>query len=275
MTNALAGARVVNTRALHQASDLDALLRNVGAIPLSYPCLAIVPPADTDQLDSSLRQTLDGQFEWLVLTSTNAVNTVADRLAVFGKHVPDRSTFKIAAVGDATATAIASCLRTSADFVSVDQHGKALARELPIEPGSRALMPVSDIAHPEPAAILRARGAAVTSVVAYRTVTGSGGVDLPDFLRRGAVDAITFTSPSAVTGCLSRLATEQGTPEDLSTITIVTIGPTTYLAAKSHGLTNTVMSPSPSLSDLVVTLEATLAGRPFEGGEAWLSRSSA
>jgi uroporphyrinogen-III synthase len=159
--------------------------------------------------------------------------------------------------------------------VSIDRHGKALARELSIAVGDRVLMPVSEIARPEPAAILQKRGAVVTSVVAYRTITGTGGVNLPDFLQRGAVDAITFTSPSAVTGCLVRLASEGGSTETLSTITIITLGPTTDRAAKSYGMTATVMSPSPLLRDLVETLDTTLNRKQLEGGEAWLSRSSA
>ena len=43
--NELAGKRIVNTRAAHQAAEFSALLRQHGAIPIEYPCIEIAPPA--------------------------------------------------------------------------------------------------------------------------------------------------------------------------------------------------------------------------------------
>lgn len=279
MTSALVEARVVNTRALHQAPELDALLRERGAIPLSYPCLTISPPADEAELDETIRALWDGHYDWLVVTSTNAVHAVADRLAATEFDLSPRPNFKIAAVGEATASVVTTRLDLPITYQSIVQQGTALALSVPTSPGDRVLMLVSPIARPEPATILRERGAAVTSVVAYRNVVGNGGVDLPGLLRQGGVDAITFTSPSAITGCLARLAAEGGSAETLSNITIVTIGPTTDQEANMHGLTEAVMSPSPSLRDLVETLDAALSIKlsikRIEGEEAWLSRSTA
>jgi len=56
----LAGKRVVNTRAAHQAAELDDLLRGRGAVPVSYPCIAIAPPADPAPLDAALRDAAAG-----------------------------------------------------------------------------------------------------------------------------------------------------------------------------------------------------------------------
>jgi uroporphyrinogen-III synthase len=43
----LVGKRIVNTRAVHQAEALNTLLRARGALPLDYPCIAIVPSQDS------------------------------------------------------------------------------------------------------------------------------------------------------------------------------------------------------------------------------------
>ena len=51
----LSGKHVVNTRALHQAAELDALLRERCAEPISYPCIDIRPPEDCAALDAALR----------------------------------------------------------------------------------------------------------------------------------------------------------------------------------------------------------------------------
>lgn len=41
---ALAGRRIVVTRAVHQAGELIDLLRDRGALSLGYPCLTLYPP---------------------------------------------------------------------------------------------------------------------------------------------------------------------------------------------------------------------------------------
>lgn len=273
MTNGLAGARVVNTRAPHQAAELDRLLRERGAIPLPYPCLAIAPAKDLTALDTELRDLLAGRYDWLILTSANAVDAVANRLAAMDRQIPKPAAFTIAAVGDATATAIAAQLAHPVAFISSERQATALAHELPIEPGMRVLVPASEIALPEPAATLRARGATVTTVVAYRTVTGSGGIDLAAALRNRKVEAIVFTSPSAIDGCWARLETDGGDPADLSSVAIVTIGPTTHRAAMSRGLSHAVMATTPSLDDIVATLDHIVQSPPVtsEGGAEWLS----
>ncbi len=81
--SALAGKRIVVTRAANQADELDDLLRSRGAEPLPYPCIAIAPPTDTGPLDAALRDLVAGEFTWLVLTSRNAVVVLAERLVSY------------------------------------------------------------------------------------------------------------------------------------------------------------------------------------------------
>ncbi|MCB0231019.1 MAG: uroporphyrinogen-III synthase, partial [Anaerolineae bacterium] len=47
-----------------------------------YPCIAIAAPADTGPLDGALRDLAAGRFDWLVLTSSNAVTVLAERLHI-------------------------------------------------------------------------------------------------------------------------------------------------------------------------------------------------
>jgi len=92
--DALDGLRVVNTRSKEQAGELNELLRAAGAIPLSYPCISIVPVANIGEFDETLQQQ---SFDWICLTSQNAVEMLAiranaigldrDRLTVHGRIV--------------------------------------------------------------------------------------------------------------------------------------------------------------------------------------------
>ena len=79
---ALAGRRVLVTRALHQAGKLSEGLRALGAEPVEVPVLEIRPPGDFAPLDAALEQ-IDS-YDWLILTSANAVRAVAERAAESG-----------------------------------------------------------------------------------------------------------------------------------------------------------------------------------------------
>lgn len=259
-SNPLHGKRIVVTRAAHQAGDLDDLLRRRGAEPLPYPCIAIAPPADTGPLDAALRELAAGEFAWLVLTSRNAVEVVAGRLAALGLSLPAAERIHLAAVGASTAAAAAERLGQRADLVPEEFVAEELAAALlaRLRPGERVLLCQADIARPVLANALAGHGYAVTSVVAYRTVVGSGGVDLPALLATRQVDAIIFTSASTVRNLLVRLAAEGGDPADLRHVRVACLGPVTAEAARNCGLTVHVMPEEHTLSALVDALEACL-----------------
>lgn len=255
----LHGKRIVVTRAAHQAGELDDLLRRRGAEPLPYPCIAIAPPADSGPLDAALKRLAAGEFAWLVLTSRNAVDVVAGRLAALGLSLP-AARVHLAAVGAATATAAEERLGLRADLVPDEFVAEELAAALlaRLRPGERILLCQADSARPVLANALAGHGYEVTSVVAYRTVIGSGGVDLPALLADRQVDAIIFTSASTVRNLLARLAAEGGDPADLRHVCVACLGPVTAEAARNCGLTVHVMPEEHTLSALVDALEACL-----------------
>lgn len=268
MTSALLGKRIVNTRALHQAAELDRLLRGRGATPLSFPCIAIVPPADPAPLDAALEDLVAGRYDWLALTSANTAHAIAERLAARGLRLPAQPAFATAAIGSATAETAATALGLRRILISPDGRGEALARAMPTPAGSRVLWPASDRARSEAPELLRRRGATVTVVTAYRTGTGTGGVDLPPLLKRREVDAVTFASPSAVDGFLTRLDGKGGGMADLAGIAVVSLGPSTHQAALSRGLGQSRMSAEPTLAALIETLETAVGSAPG-GARTW------
>jgi uroporphyrinogen-III synthase len=265
MSGPLHGKRIVNTRAVHQANALDRLLEERGAIPLSYPCIAIAPPDDCTVLDRALRDLVDRRFSWLVFTSSNTVRAIANRLAELDIIAPD--SMPIAVVGPATAVAVQEAFGRTPQFMPGRHDAAALAAGLPVRPGEAVLAPGSNIARPELARILAERGAKVTSVVAYRTVIGSGVVDLPGMLTDGLVDALTFASPSAVRGLFLRLANEGGSALSLLGLPAVCIGESTWRTAEELGLAS-LASPTQTLEGMVDTLERLFA--PVgSGGRRW------
>jgi len=176
---ALEGKGIVVTRALNQAASLERALRDRGAVPISYPCIAIKQPSDTRELDAQLSDL--ARFEILLLTSANVVTTIADRLQALELE-PDWSRIRLAVVGNATEEALRAQLGPAADFSPAAATGDALARALPIESGSRVLLPQSTVAGDYLAGLLRERGARVSKVIAYETGMGEGGAYLPSLI---------------------------------------------------------------------------------------------
>jgi len=260
--SSLAGKRIAVTRAADQADDLEDLLCSRGAEPLSYPCIAIAVPEDCGPLDEALRGAVAGDFEWLVITSRNAVTALAARLQTLGLGLMGLSRVTVAAVGAATACAAVHELGVRVDLMPEEFVAEALAEALTarLGPGARVLLCQADLARPVLAESLAAAGAAVTSVVAYRTVVGRAGVDLPALLSAKSVDAITFTSASTVRNLRRRLEAEGGRTADLDGVCVACLGPIAAGAARDLGWTVSVLPGEHTIPALVDALEAYFAG---------------
>jgi uroporphyrinogen-III synthase len=247
----LAGRHVVVTRAPHQADELASLLEERGAIPLLYPCIEIIPPADPAPLDQALEDAAGGSYDWLVITSANSARMMARRPSI-GRL--NSAGLQVAAIGPRTAEAIRSFLRIDVHVVAREYVAESLASSLKASPGDRVLLPQSSVARPVLAEALRAGGAHVTVVDAYQTVLGRGGADIPAYLERGQVDAVTFTSASTAEGFTSRLASDGGHPASLQGVCLAAIGPVTAKAMEKFGLAVGVMPAVYTVPALVEAL---------------------
>lgn len=247
----LTGKRVVVTRAEHQATELAGVLTAYGATPLIYPCLALLPPADTAPLDDALRHL--ASFDWLLLTSANTVDALAQRLAANDLIVP--ASVRVGAVGPATAHLARDILGTAVSALPEHYNATALTAALPDLTQARVLVPHSELADDTLARGLAAQGAAVCEVVAYRTGIGSGGVDLPRLLASREVDAVTLTSGSAVTNLLARLVREGGETARLADVVIACIGERTAEAARHWKLPVAVIAASHTVAGLCAALD--------------------
>lgn len=253
----LRGRSVVVTQAVTQAGELMALLEAAGAVPLLYPCLAIQPPATTAELDEALPELLRGAYDWLVLTSANAVRALAQRLTALGLAAEQPARVRVATVGTATAAAVRETLGWTVALTPAEEVAEGLADELArhIRPGERVLLPQAARARDVLDRRLQAAGVAVTRIVAYETVRGTGGVPLPALLAAGRVDAVTLTSASAFRFLCERLRLEGGDPMALQRVCLACIGPVTAETVRAAGF-HPIVASRPRLEDLVAALVA-------------------
>jgi uroporphyrinogen III methyltransferase / synthase len=253
--SALAGRVVIVTRAEHQAAALASLLQSEGATVYRYPCLAIAPPDNTVPLDDALRAAAAGQFDWLALTSANAVDAVAQRMAAIGINPGALSAVRIAAVGPSTARAAGDALGLHVEMIPDNSFSALdLVEAFPDITGARIMLPQSALDNNEMMRALMRRGARVTGVTAYQPGMSRGGVDLPKLLASGAVDAITLTSGSTAHNLVRRLQSEDGDMRTLQHVCLACIGPSTAQAVEALGLQADVIASEHTLTGLTQAL---------------------
>ena len=263
ITQTLTGLRIANTRALRQAPSLTRLLEAEGAEVLHYPTVKIEPCADTSEFDAALGELAQGRFDWLIVTSTNTVYVVADRLRELGIGAERvaRSKTKVAAVGSATAASISQELDLVVDLLPDEYVAESLAASLQVGKGDHVFLPQSAISRPVLVKALRRAGAEVRAVAAYQTVVGNGGDDLPRHFWQGDVDVVLFTSASTVHNFMQRLKAESGDAGMLCDVTVACIGPMTAEAARRHELPVQVVAENRTVEGLVHSLKSYLASR--------------
>lgn len=198
--------RVLVTRAAHQGSALAEHLLALGLEPVLIPAIEMDSPTSYAPLDRALAE-LD-KFDWLLFSSANAVDAVARRCGAN----PLRFAGKVAAIGPATAQALGQ-LGLAADLVPAQAvaesfaeallpHAVAASQQTPV----RFLLIRAEEGRDHLPDVLRAAGAEVVVVAAYRTVVPSGSIaQLRALLSEPerALDAVTFTSSSAVRNLLA------------------------------------------------------------------------
>jgi uroporphyrinogen-III synthase/uroporphyrinogen III methyltransferase/synthase len=243
------------TRAAHQAGKLSEGLRALGAEPVEVPVLEIHPPASFEPLDAALLQ-LDS-YDWLILTSANAVHALVERAAALGITLSQPSSLQVAAVGEATATA-ARKAGVQVAFVPeayvAESLVEGLLQSLQNQTSSqRILIARAAVARDVIPDALRSAGIEVDVVDAYRNVLPEAA---PEQLRRAiaeGLDAATFTSSSSATH-LAEAARAAGVTWPFAGVPAVSIGPITSQTLRKLGWPPAAEANPSDISGLIVAL---------------------
>ena len=252
--SALFGHRIVITRAVEQTSDLVTKLERLGSIPISLPLVAFSTPENFAPLDAALRRWQE--FDWVLFTSANAVQSVAQRAAnTYSGILRPSNRPQIAAVGPATNEAAVKAGLLVA-HVAKTHLGIALAEELAQQLRNRSVfLPRSDRANPDLPAALKKLGSNVTEVIAYHTLppTNVDRARVTEVLDENS-DAALFFSPSAVNN-LADLIGRESLVALQNKIAIAAVGPVTAAALRDHGVTNIVTAADTTADAVISALE--------------------
>ena len=255
----LDGKRIVITRAAEQAHALKNQLEKLGARVLLLPAVSFSEPADTSALDRAIGAL--ESYDWVLFTSANAVRFFANRYRKASGNVKASTRLRCAAVGPATASA-AAAEGFPIDYVAKEFLGVALARELGASlAGKRVLLPRSDHAGRDLPDALRAAGAEVTEIVAYRTGgVGAAEPGVIEAVREARVDVVSFFSPSAVENLRGELSAE-ALSRLAARAALAAVGPVTAAALRSAGLPVTIEAEEATTESMATAIAKYFAAR--------------
>lgn len=199
----LHGLGIVVTRPARQSVALMQRLASLGATPIAFPAIVILPPSNRSALDRA-HANLD-RYDFAFFASANAVEYGAPNPARWPAHL------LAFAPGPGTADALIGCgiVNVVTPTSRFDSEGLLELPELANIAGKRAVIFKGEEGRDLIAAALRAREASVDEVTCYRRARPlSGAEGLLEALREGTVHAITITSSEGLDNLASVLGEE-------------------------------------------------------------------
>ena len=229
----LQGKTILVTRSAGQASLFTDLLTSQGASVIEMPTLTIAPPTSWQMLDQAIADL--NSYNWLILTSANAVESFFGRLQKSGKDSRALHLLKVAVVGRKTAEVLAN-YGIKPDLVPTDFVADALVEALikqnhvltnqkmlfpRVESGGREILVEQ----------LQQHGAIVDAIAAYesRCPEAIDPVALTA-IQNQRLDAIAFASSKTVKHfclLLDRVAPQETWQVWIARVKIASIGPQT------------------------------------------------
>jgi uroporphyrinogen III methyltransferase/synthase len=261
------GKRVLVTRTGAQAGEMASALRAGGAEPVLLPMIDLVASDNLGPLDTALAQL--ESYDGLLFTSANAVRFFAARAREQGVAGGfSKLNSRVLCVGPQSARAALEeglpVHLTGSGRGDSESFLRELIDILPPK-GRRFLLPRSDIGRDVVPDGLRAAGAEVDAVEAYRNVPAPVDVAaLRDDLLSGRLDVLTFASPSAVDNFFVLLDPEAKAAAE--GLVIAAVGRTTSRALVRVGVTPDVVPDHPGGPELVAALADHMA-QTQESGE--------
>ncbi len=250
----LFGRTIAVTRARAQASGLVAALEALGAEVISAPTIRVESMGDSEPMRAAVRAL--SNVNWIVFTSVNGVDAFLESLALENLDIRALANVRIAVIGPATADRLRE-RGLIPDLLPEKFVAEALLDAFdktgPVK-GQTFLLPRADIARIELADGLRARGAEVLEVPAYRTVNETALPEgLLDRLERDDVDLITFTSSSTVRNFVEGIPPERRGAV-LPHVRAASIGPITSNTLEEAGITISVTAAESTIPSLTAAV---------------------
>jgi len=233
-----------------------------GATAIECPTIHIMEPQQWGPLDEAI--TKINEYDWLVLSSANAVSYFFKRLEEKGLDSRAIGSCRVCTVGHKTAEVLKT-YGIKADLIPSDYKAEGIVEEfakLDIK-GLKVLYPRADHAREVIPLELARMGAFVDSPISYSNVMPE---KLPPeavlALETRSVDCITFTSSSTVRNLAAMLGGEDRMLDMLKGVAVASIGPITTKTCRAMGLKVDIQSEVFTLEAMTDGIEKFLSSPP-------------
>ena len=249
-TRPLFGQCILVTRPRDQAPEFSNMLTAYGAEVFECPMLEIVPPQDWKSLDTAIREL--PTFQWLIFTSVNGVRFFMKRLDSHGSDVRSLAGMKVCCIGPKTAE-VAKQYGLRADLLPSTFQAEGLIEVMKQAgvSGKRILIPRAEVAREILPDQLKAMGADVIVVPAYRALTPHVDVErLRERFLKGEIHILTFGSSSTVRNFCRLFEKRAAFTTLMEKVMVACIGPITAKTAREEGLSVRVVAPENTMDSL-------------------------
>jgi uroporphyrinogen-III synthase len=223
---------IINTRPEPDNKEFTKKLQQQGYTVYEFPTITTTE----NMQDEAVRETIKyiEKFDWIIFTSVKGVDAfmhIADALHIKKDIYANKN---IAVVGPKTAERV-KYYDLVVKFIPSQFTTEQLGKELENIKNKKILLARSDIASKQLAKDLQTKGASVTDIPIYKTeYSTNSDLGIDALLQNDEIDAITFTSPSTITGFFKRVTNPQ-TIEHALAAKVVSVGPVTTKTAKNAG----------------------------------------
>ncbi|MCA9705920.1 MAG: uroporphyrinogen-III C-methyltransferase [Myxococcales bacterium] len=262
----LHGRRVVITRPAAQSAGLVQALAELGADPVAFPCLGVVPPEDPHALHRAVAE-LPEAYDGVVISSPNGARAFFDALDAVELDGRALAGVRLLAIGSSTAAACrARGIRP--DLVPRHARTEGLVELLEAEDllGARWLHVRADEGRSLLGEAIAEAGGRYTLAIGYRTIRPSVPPRLIASLRPPGeggegFDAIAFASGKAAQHFLETVGEQLGAESARRLVRaakVVGLGPVTTAAVEAMGLRVDATARAPSDAAVIEALREVL-----------------
>ncbi|NUN15818.1 MAG: uroporphyrinogen-III C-methyltransferase [Myxococcales bacterium] len=266
-TRPLWGLRVLVPQSRDQGLVTCEKLMNLGAEPVLFPTIQLVPPADIAAIKLAIKSL--AEYNWIVFSSANAVDWFFRWLFECDQDTRSLGTCRVAVIGSATAARLRH-YGVIPDVVPAQFHAEALVDALIAHAGPapastwRVLFPRAEEGRDVLPQRLRSLGTSIDVLPVYRTVLNAAadGRALEAALAAGQIDVGIFTSPSTFRNMVELLGGCDSARAVIDKMTLVAIGETTASEVRKFGSRVDILPAESSIDSVLDALKSWVsAGR--------------
>ena len=244
---------VLLTRAAHQAEPVKTELETLGFRVLLQPTIDILPPESWEETDDAIQKLQNGEFDWLIFSSSNGVHAFFDRIDTNGNLRAANVRERIAVVGHGTEAALYQRMGRHADVVPEIFTAEGVADALlpEAQQGKRFLHLRANRGRDVLKRLLTEAGGNVTEVAVYRSVDRTHpDPQIVELMQSGKIDFVTVTS-SAIANALVNMFGEV-----LRQTSLISISPVTSQTLCDLGFPPHCEADEASLAGIVSALKS-------------------